>query len=56
MPGRINSPEWLQRPSAIKWGNPSVPHKRPCLPYLSNLACVLPICCSNAKYAGEPGS
>lgn len=55
-PGSINSAAWLHRPSAIKWGNPSVPHNNSEREYLSNRACVRSICCFNAKAGGESTS
>ena len=55
-PGRINSAAWLQRPSAIRWGKPSVPHSNSERLYLSNRAFVLSICCSKAKAGGVPTS
>ena len=52
----INSAAWLQRPSATKCGNPSVPHNKSERPYLSNLAFVRSICCFNAKAGGVSAS
>ena len=55
-PGNINSAAWLQRPSAIKCGRPSVPHNNSERLYLSNRACVRSICCPKANAGGVPAS
>ena len=55
-PGKINSAAWLQRPSAIKWGNPSVPHNNSERLYLSKRASVLSICFCKAKAGAVPAS